>query len=119
MTVCGEQLHRNKNIGSCPSPRREEINNAPENHGPKIMDLLCVQYNTATEVWNHQGPYALLYSPKNCEINHCVSSLMHVHLVKAQENNYPSLLYLTKSPEGSANAAVKVWNSSLHGLQSQ
>lgn len=36
-----EQLHRNKNIGSCPSSRREEINNAPESHGPKIMDL-CV-----------------------------------------------------------------------------
>ena len=52
-----------------------------------------------TEVWDNQGPYVLLYSPKNCEINHCFSSLMHVHLVKAQENNYPSLNVPDGSPQ--------------------
>lgn len=34
---------------------------------------------------------------------------MHVHLVKAHENNYVSLLYRHESPEGSADAAAKAW----------
>lgn len=73
---------------------------APGNHGPKAPMSVFRCNMVKIDVWDNQGPYALLYSPKNCEINHCFSSLMHVRLVKAQENNYPSLLYPTGVPRG-------------------
>lgn len=74
---------------------------------------LCVQIDNMVkaEIWENWEPHAQLYSQRNCEINHCVSSLMRVHLVKAQENNYLSLLYPIKVSEGSANTAAEVWNS--------
>lgn len=56
---------------------------------------LCVQIQHGKDgALGESGSLNVLrYSPKNCEINHGFISLMHVHLVKAQENNYPSLLY--------------------------
>lgn len=114
----GTIIHKEKHlIGSFPTTRGEEMNIAAGNQGRHHPGLsaVCVHMQHAED----GGPPTVralvrcYHSPKNCAIKHSLSSLMHVHLGKAQENNYPSLLYRPESPEDSANAAAKVWNASL------
>lgn len=93
---------------------REDISPAPGNHGQKsaVSGPLCVQIQQHGKDGALGEPgslNALLYSPKNCEINHGFISLMHVHLVKAQENNYPSLLYTRR--ESLQRARLIQWRS--------
>lgn len=92
-----------------PTTRREEINTAPGNHGQKsgMSAFVCSDTTWERLRSGRNKPYELLYSQKNCEINHCFISLMRVHLVKAQENNYPSLLYTR--PESLQRARLIGW----------